>query len=369
MKPSFIHRAETSKPTKSEEAKQPRSNSKPSVKPAKKAAKKAAKKSTTKATPKPKTKTKTKTASKATSKSTPKTQEPDVHVPPPRARKRAKKHAKEIEEEPEEEGIKEAGFFDSLIKTTILFTLLTLALVVFIQRHDWGLTEIFKTTQFSKPKPDAEKYFALVDQLKSQRERLRQEYLDASTNAQKQVILSNASYVLEETLPQMMRCWLGHDYDFNGTATVPGEGKIACGYFVSVIMRDAGFDINRIRVAQQPSQNIIRTFVNTKQNFEVKVGTPYDEYVDHLINNYEGIQIIGLDTHVAFVVIKDGELRYIHASAGSARSVVDESKDQAYSLIHSNYRVISNISRNADVLRRWLLNDKFPTGGTQQDIR
>jgi len=134
-------------------------------------------------------------------------------------------------------------------------------------------------------------------------------------------------------------------------------------------MRDAGFDINRIRVAQQPSQNIIKTFVDHKANYEVKVGTPYPNYVDHLIANYEGIQIVGLDTHVAFVVIQNGELRYIHASAGPDKCVVDENKDSATSLRHSNYRVISNISRNADVIKRWILGDSFPTGGVTANIQ
>ena len=161
----------------------------------------------------------------------------------------------------------------------------------------------------------------------------------------------------------MMRCWLGHPWDFNGTATVPGEGKIACGYFVSVIMRDAGFKIDRIRVAQQPSQNIIRTFVNTSNNYEIKTQTPYNQYLQHITQKYEGIHIVGLDKHVAFIVIKNGNMRFIH-SGGLLRKVVDEAPDEAYALEHSNYRVISNISRNPQVIRRWLLGESFPTGGT-----
>lgn len=143
-------------------------------------------------------------------------------------------------------------------------------------------------------------------------------------------------------------------------ATIPGEGKIACGYFVSVIMRDAGFKINRIRVAQQPSQNIIRTFVDDKEFYEVKTNTPYPEYVDDINQKYEGIHIVGLDKHVAFIVIKDGEMRFIH-SGGLKRCVVDEGRDEAHALEHSNYRVISNISRNRTVLKKWILGRSFDT--------
>jgi len=162
----------------------------------------------------------------------------------------------------------------------------------------------------------------------------------------------------------MMRCWLGHPWAYEGTATIPGEGKIACGYFVSTIMRDAGFKINRIRVAQQASQNIIRTFVDHSKSYEVRTNTPYDEYVDDISKKYEGIHIVGLDMHVAFIVIKDGEMRFIH-SGGLQKCVVDEGRNEAYSLENSNYRVISNISRNRNVIKKWILGKPFNTGGTR----
>ena len=307
------------------------------------------------ATSKPKTKQAKKTAKKTAGR-----------VPPPSSRRKLKSETIEEEEFEQEQ---EPGFFASLIKYTLILSLFVGGVVLYIQRHDWGLTQAFESSEPAKPKPNPEKYTALIAELKSQREQLKQEYLNAASASQQQEILGHASYLLEETLPQMMRCWLGHPYDFNGTATVPGEGKIACGYFVSVIMRDAGFDINRIRVAQQPSQNIIRTFVDHKVNYEIKVGIPYPDYVDHIMNKYEGIQIVGLDTHVAFVVIQNGEMRYIHASAGSDRCVVDEDKENASSLKHSNYRVISNISRNSDVIKRWILGDSFPTGGVTANIQ
>ncbi|HEY1086629.1 MAG TPA: hypothetical protein VGE37_03005, partial [Archangium sp.] len=35
--------------------------------------------------------------------------------------------------------------------------------------------------------------------------------------------------------------WAGTVWDFNGTSTVPGEGKIACGYDVTTVLEQAGF--------------------------------------------------------------------------------------------------------------------------------
>ena len=239
-----------------------------------------------------------------------------------------------------------------------------------MKRDEWNLSKFFDTKPLvTKPKPDPEKYAVIREQLEAQRLSLKSQYLSATTNNQKQQILNQGSALLEDTLPRMMRCWLGHAYDFHGTATVPGEGKIACGYYVSTIMKHAGFKINRIKVAQQPSQNIIRTFVDHKGNYEIKVSTAYPKYIEDITTKYEGINIVGLDTHVAFIVIKDGEMRYIHSSGGSARSVVDQGINNAHSLKKSNYRVISNLSRNPDVIQKWILGVPFSTGGVNASIR
>jgi hypothetical protein len=43
------------------------------------------------------------------------------------------------------------------------------------------------------------------------------------------------------------------------TSETPGRGEIACGYFVSTVLRDAGFGVERVRLAQQASERIVRT--------------------------------------------------------------------------------------------------------------
>lgn len=212
----------------------------------------------------------------------------------------------------------------------------------------------------SEESPDPVAYEQLKTQLANERSQLQQAFINAETAAEQEAVLDDASVLLERMMPQLMRCWLGTPWDFNGTATIPGEGKIACGYYVSVIMRDAGFKVQRIKLAQQPSQRILRTFVPTKKDYWVSGGMPYDEYATRISGKYEGINIVGLDKHVAFVVVKNGELRFVH-SGGLLRKVVDESKEDAHALKVSNYRVIGNLSRNRAMLQKWVLDDDFPT--------
>jgi hypothetical protein len=182
----------------------------------------------------------------------------------------------------------------------------------------------------------------------------------ATTAREKKAVIDQARALLEHSLPEMMRCWLGTPWDFNGTATTPGEGKIACGYFVTTVLEAAGFRIERSQLAQQASQQILRTFL-PMEDLRIRVGIPYKTFRFETTRGRPGIYLMGLDTHVGFLVVKDQEFRFIHSSGSQPWCVVDEPSELALVLERSNYRVLGNISANDEVIRRWLMEEKFPT--------
>ncbi len=274
----------------------------------------------------------------------------------PRAKKRAKKRVRAKAKEQEDEKSSSCGCYFFL-----LIILAGLGYYAYQNKDKWNLEEYFKPKEKVEVFiPDPVTYEKLKSDLASHRLLLRANFINARTAQEQNEVLNQACELLEHMMPKMMRCWLGHPWDFNGMATVPGQGKIACGYYVSVIMRDTGFKVQRIKLAQQPSQRIIKTFLPKRKDLWITGGMPYDEYVGKIESKYEGINIVGLDKHVAFVVVKDGELRFIH-SGGLQQLVVDEQKLDAYSLKVSNYRVIGNLTRNGDLLQKWILGDPFVT--------
>lgn len=209
--------------------------------------------------------------------------------------------------------------------------------------------------------PDSERYQELISELSQKQKNLASRYAQARTAQDFSSIISESRRTLENTLPEMMRCWLGTGWDFNGTCQTPGSGKIACGYFVSTILRDAGFKVERIRLAQQPSQNIIATFL-PREEMHISASKPYADFVDQTIARGPGIKIVGLDKHVAFLVIPpSGGPRFIHSSGGAPKCVVDEDRENATALQNSNYRVIGNLTRNDEVIHRWLIGAAWPT--------
>jgi len=217
-----------------------------------------------------------------------------------------------------------------------------------------------RPTVQKNPVPDPSRWLLLRKDLQRWRMHYAAAYRAAATAEEKHRVIEDARSLLENTMPEMMRCWLGTPWDFNGTATEPGGGKIACGYFVSTVMEGADFQVSRTQLAQQASQNILRTFL--KQNdLRLRVGVPYKTFCQETMRCEPGIYIIGLDTHVGFLIVKDQSLIFLHSSGSNPWCVVEESQEQALVLARSNYRVMGNITGSDDALRRWLLGDAFAT--------
>lgn len=213
------------------------------------------------------------------------------------------------------------------------------------------------------PAPDPGKYATLTADLERWRTDLAARHAKAKSNSERMSVEADARIILENALPAMMRCWLGTRWDFNGTAKGPGQGKIACGYFVATVLKDAGFKVDRYQLAQQPSQNILRTFL-PKEACDLSVGTDYQTFSAEVGKREPGVYVIGLDTHVAFIVVRDGGFRFIHSSGSKPWCVVDQSPAEAGVLQRSSWRMLGNLTAEPAVIRHWLKTDRIAVRGT-----
>ena len=207
-----------------------------------------------------------------------------------------------------------------------------------------------------QPNPTA--YLVLTKDLELRRAVLAERYSKAKTAAEKLALENDARILLEHYLPEFMRCWLGTPWDFNGTAKAPGAGKIACGYFVATVLKDAGFQVDRYQLAQQPSSNILQSFL-PKTSCALTTGENYQTFSARIANHDPGIYIVGLDTHVAFIVVGQGGFRFVHSSGSKPWCVVDEDPAQAHVLQKSSWRMLGNLTADTTVLRRWLKQEKI----------
>ncbi len=149
------------------------------------------------------------------------------------------------------------------------------------------------------------------------------------------------SYISKTIFP----FWYGTLWDFNGTTEQPCKGKIACGYFITSVLRDAGFDIQREKMAQMPSEKMIRELLPDKyitrySNIEI------EDFVKQLGPPQHKLYIVGLDTHIAFLMGENNNWYMVHSSGRWPFCVVKEKALDSKTLKKSNYKVVGRLSDN-----------------------
>lgn len=150
----------------------------------------------------------------------------------------------------------------------------------------------------------------------------------------------------DERLEEIHRKWIGTAWDFSGTSQEPGKGAIACGYFVTTTLRDAGVKVDRVRLAQAASEKMIleTTDKETVRRFSDK---PLADVLTKIRTQGEGYYIVGLDNHTGFLRVgRDGKVTFIHSGPG--KGVVFEEPEKSEKLVSSRYRVTGKIVWKVD---------------------
>ena len=157
------------------------------------------------------------------------------------------------------------------------------------------------------------------------------------------------------TVLDLLPAWEGTRWAMNGTTQVPGEGTVACGYFVATVLRDAGLQVERVKLAQQGSEDIIRTLTDEstiRRYHGASVGEVLAEHTD------DGVYVVGLDWHVGLLVVVSGEPTFCHASRSQAKKVLCEDAETARSL-RSRYTVVGALSQTT--IDAWLSQEPLAT--------
>ena len=148
-----------------------------------------------------------------------------------------------------------------------------------------------------------------------------------------------------EKLPQyiadsLVPCWYGTPWDFNGCTITPQKGKIACGYFVTTVLKDAGVNINRVKMATCPSSILIKAVCSEIKTYGNK---PVSDFISRVKQKEPGLFIVGLDKHTGFIYNDGSDVYFIHSSYYAPKCVVKEKAAESPALIYSNIRMIGRI--------------------------
>ena len=187
------------------------------------------------------------------------------------------------------------------------------------------------------------------------RDSLRRVY-HRSSESIKKIISAEAGKLFTRLLTEkIFPHWYGTPWDFNGTTEVPGTGTIACGYFVTTTLRDAGIKINRYKVAQQTAEKIV-TLISSEQNIRRFRSRPIEEIKADMKERGNGLYIVGLDFHVGYLLQEGDSTYFIHSNYLNRSGVMKESPWMNSVFYYSRYKIIGKISTDEKFLKNWLNN-------------
>ena len=153
--------------------------------------------------------------------------------------------------------------------------------------------------------------------------------------------------------------WKGTTWNFYGTSTTPREGTIACGYYVTTVLQQAGFKVERVRLAQQASAYIVSTLA---RGTRVDWLRPADNAaaMKEIHQRFgDGLFVVGFDYHVGFLRLDGERAAFCHSSFIDPGSVTCEDPVPAGAFASSTYVVADAL--NDSVLDDWLLGRAVPT--------
>lgn len=167
--------------------------------------------------------------------------------------------------------------------------------------------------------------------------------------------------VVEQGFDELTRFWLGTKWGLGlPQSDTPQVGKINCGTFVGTVLDHLGFEVNVKKLQRQPSELIIKTFTPPAKIMRFR-NRPMDEFLAKVKSAGDGVYIIGLDFHVGFLRVHDGDVRFVHASYVT-HTVVDEPASTAEPIVSSRYRVVGKIFGDR-MLDAWSSTRRIPVKG------
>lgn len=200
----------------------------------------------------------------------------------------------------------------------------------------------------------AEAYAGSVERLRATRTQLAKEL--ARTPDPEAVLARARAALVDGVTADLLPAWSGTPWAMQGTATAPGTESIACGYFVSTVLRDAGLSLHRVKFGQAAALRIQNATTPAGVGVHRFFSIPPARLAERIESLGDGLYIIGLNVHVGFVVVRDGEARLVHSSYTGDRVVTDEPLATATAIANSQSQgyFVSELFTTDGSVRKWL---------------
>ena len=219
--------------------------------------------------------------------------------------------------------------------------LITPSKIVSCDSLDSGLNYTIKTN-----------YVSLKQKQVKLRKRLKEEFLKCPIVNRNSFLDSISNIFSVNLLNDIIPHWYGTTWDFEGHTSVPNQGEIACGYFVSTTIRDMGLNINRYHLARQNPENEARTLA-IKDSLVIEIrNNDSNLFFTEIAGLKTGLYFIGLDNHVGYFYKTEHCNYFIHSNYIENRVMIENG---IISEAFDSYEYyMTNITGNKLLMYYWL---------------
>ncbi|MCM8769761.1 MAG: hypothetical protein NC911_08885 [Candidatus Omnitrophica bacterium] len=189
--------------------------------------------------------------------------------------------------------------------------------------------------------PPSQSYFQILQTLEKNQERKSRLYRRSGrAETKKRLVKESRAYLLNILSREIFPAWYGTPWAFSGQTDQPGRGAIACGIFVSTVLKQLGFSLDRIRLGIQPSRYIITNLVGA-ENISFLSGCSLQAIKTEILRQGKNLYIVGLDKHTGFIFYDGCQPPYFIHSSGQAGQVIKEPVENSETLKKSRYCILA----------------------------
>lgn len=179
-------------------------------------------------------------------------------------------------------------------------------------------------------------YSLITDSLKEE------QFLDSTSLVFTKLLLNNI-------LPH----WYGTPWEFEGHTSIPNQGEIACGYFVSTTLNHMGLNLNRYHLARKGPLNEAKS-IAIDSNLVIVFNSEESTIKDSFFTSFaDGLYFVGLDSHVGFLYVHNNHAFFLHSNYIENRVMLEPIENSA--AFESYTYILVKITNNRLLLKSWLL--------------
>lgn len=212
------------------------------------------------------------------------------------------------------------------------------------------LPDSLPVPHFSRPNRDYPASRALAEQ--------KRDALKGAYHAGRISTYSVGRVFTEMLLKEIIPHWYGTPWAFEGHTETPGQGQIACGYFVSTTLQHAGLNLNRYRLAQQsPADEALMLSLGDTVRV-VRRSDAAQALTFWRKQLHDGLYFIGLGAYHVGYLLKQGPGIYLIHSNYAPPYQVQLQKAEESVLTGFSVFYLADITFNRRLMEYWLSGEK-----------